>query len=87
MSKNYPNSPATDMSTCLLIEENECFTKSKAITETIKYLTIPWRWFYYPVKMVPRAISDKIYTFIGRNRYKLFGRRELTGNKECCKFE
>jgi predicted DCC family thiol-disulfide oxidoreductase YuxK len=47
---------------------------------------MPWSLLYYPLKIVPTYYSDKVYSFIGRNRYRIFGKR-LGKEQNCCKFE
>jgi predicted DCC family thiol-disulfide oxidoreductase YuxK len=41
----------------------------------------PWSWLYYPVALVPKRVADRVYSWIGRNRYRWFVK------KDCCKFE
>jgi predicted DCC family thiol-disulfide oxidoreductase YuxK len=48
-------------------------------------MTLPWRLFYYPLRIVPETVRDWGYGVIGRNRYRLFGKAPQECNK--CKFE
>ena len=77
----------TDMSTVIFQnKDKEYFVRSRAIIEVLGNLKMPWSLFYYPMKMIPLFISDRIYSFIGRNRYQIFGKR-LNKDENCCKFE
>ena len=78
----------TDLSTVIVYNpsKNEYLIKSRAIIEVLAMLRRPWSYFYYPMKMMPQSISDRVYSFVGRNRYRIFGKRN-NQEKECCKFE
>ncbi len=67
---------ATDeLSTFVLIDAGRVYTKSDAWLRVMNTLGWPWRaagifW------IVPRRVRDAIYDWIGRNRYRWFGRSE-----------
>ena len=65
-----------DLSTFYVIEPGgEVLTKSDAWLSIITALRAPW-----PVlgvlRLVPRALRDVMYDFIGRHRYEWFGRKD-----------
>ncbi|PKQ64909.1 hypothetical protein BZG02_03415 [Labilibaculum filiforme] len=66
--------PSSKLSTIILIENQQVYTKSIAVLELSKHLTYPWRVFYF-LKFVPRRISDWVYDRISKNRYKCFGKK------------
>lgn len=59
----------------VLIENNKAWQRS---TATLKlYNKLPWYWKWTQIFwIVPEFIRDGIYSFIARNRYKWFGRKE-----------
>jgi len=58
----------------IFIEGEKYTTKSTAFFRVIKYLRFPW-FLLYGFILTPRFIRDPIYDYIGRNRYKWFGKR------------
>lgn len=65
--------PAAALSTMVLIEEGKAYVKSAAVLRSLKYLDGPWK-FLTIVKIIPAPISDFVYDFIARNRYRWFGK-------------
>ncbi|HEY1869762.1 MAG TPA: thiol-disulfide oxidoreductase DCC family protein [Chitinophagaceae bacterium] len=59
----------------VLIENNKAWQRS---TATLKlYNKLPWYWKWTQIFwIVPKFIRDGIYSFIARNRYKWFGKKE-----------
>ncbi|WP_404377515.1 thiol-disulfide oxidoreductase DCC family protein [Vreelandella aquamarina] len=64
------------MDTLVLIKNDECYVLSDAALEIAKDLKGPWR-LCYALKIVPRPIRDAAYKLFARNRYKLFGKRDV----------
>lgn len=62
--------------TIYYIKENKYFEKSTAILHILKDLGGVWRCFY-PLIYIPSCIRDRIYLFISRYRYRVFGKREM----------
>ncbi len=60
--------------TFLLIRDDECFLRTNAAFEIIKYLDGFW-FIFRALKIVPSSIRDYFYRLLARNRYKLFGKR------------
>jgi len=67
--------PASDTGTVIFIENQQVYTKSSAVFETIKHLIYPWKAMYY-FKYIPSSITDWIYSRIAQNRYNWFGRKD-----------
>lgn len=65
-----------DPSSFLLLREGRARTDSDAILDVLTGLGGPWRMFGV-LRLVPRALRNRIYRFIARNRYRLFGKREF----------
>lgn len=65
-----------DPSSFLLLREGHARTDSDAILDVLTGLGGPWRMFGV-LRLVPRALRNRIYRFIARNRYRLFGKREF----------
>ena len=59
----------------VLIRNGKVFQKSRAALEISSRLQGAWP-LLQAFKIVPRFISDGVYNFIGKNRYKFFGKRE-----------
>lgn len=59
----------------LLLEHGRLYRKSTAALRIARRLQSPWR-LGYPLIVVPAVVRDAVYDFIGRRRYRWFGRRE-----------
>lgn len=59
----------------VLVKEGKVYQKSRAAMEIAGKLSGPWP-FLQLFKVVPRFLSDSVYNFIARNRYRFFGKRE-----------
>lgn len=70
--KSYPAIPK-DMSSVAFIDNDEVYLYSSAVLKMSTYLSYPSRLFcvFY---IVPRFMRDSIYRYIGKNRYKWFGK-------------
>lgn len=59
----------------IFIENGKISTQASAIFNICKYLNWPFKIFYL-LAFIPGFISNPIYRFIARNRYKWFGKKE-----------
>jgi predicted DCC family thiol-disulfide oxidoreductase YuxK len=59
----------------VLLRGNQIFYKSRAALEISKKLSGIWPVFYAFV-IIPPFLSDPIYDWIAKNRYKWFGKKE-----------
>jgi predicted DCC family thiol-disulfide oxidoreductase YuxK len=59
----------------ILIKGDNLFERSDAALEITRHLTGGWP-LLYGFKIIPRFVRDGIYKLIGRNRYKLFGKKD-----------
>jgi predicted DCC family thiol-disulfide oxidoreductase YuxK len=59
----------------LLVSSGKVFHKSQAVFQMALLLGYPWKIFAL-FRLVPDFISNGVYDFIARNRYRWFGKRE-----------
>ena len=68
--------PTDDYETMLVIDGGRLFTESDGAIAIARGLG--WRWrAAAAARIVPRPIRNALYRLIARNRYRLFGRREV----------
>jgi predicted DCC family thiol-disulfide oxidoreductase YuxK len=60
----------------VLIDGGRAFTHSDAVLRIARHLRAPWR-FGRVFAIVPRFLRDAAYRLVARNRYRLFGRKEV----------
>lgn len=59
----------------ILFENQTIYTRSTGALKCVKKLSPPWSWLYIFI-IVPRFIRDGIYSWIAKNRYRWFGKKE-----------
>ena len=64
-----------DFDSVVLLQQGKVYRKSRAALQVAAQLKGGWKWLQV-FKIVPPFIGDAVYNFIGRNRYRFFGRRE-----------
>jgi len=64
-----------DINTVILIDNDKAYTYARAAIRICKYLDWPARLLYVFV-IVPSFISQPVYKWIARNRYKWFGKKD-----------
>lgn len=62
------------LASMVLIVDGRCHRKSRAALEIIRRLDAPWP-LLYALILVPRALADWLYDFVGARRYRWFGKR------------
>ncbi len=65
----------TDFESNVLIEDGRAWFKSGAFFAILRHLPRPWSWLAI-LRLVPLALTDRVYNIIADNRYRLFGRRD-----------
>ncbi len=70
------NIKSTDIESFVLIKGENVFTKSTAALLISKTLSRPIK-IMYPFIFFPNFIRDFIYDLIAKNRYKIFGKRNV----------
>jgi predicted DCC family thiol-disulfide oxidoreductase YuxK len=63
-------------STIIVIDGNKVRQDSDAVLSIYEALGFPWRLIGL-FRLVPRILRDPAYRWIARNRYRLFGKREI----------
>ena len=64
-----------DLTTAILIENGNIYTRSTAGLKTLKRLDTAYRHFS-ALLILPAALRDIIYRLISKNRYKWFGKKD-----------
>lgn len=59
----------------VLIENGKAYTKSTAALRLYNHLPWYWKWTQ-ALWIVPKPVRDAVYSFIARNRYKWFGKKD-----------
>ena len=67
--------PLNELNSFILIENNKAYTRSSGALRVIKKLKGLWPLLYGFI-IVPKFIRDGVYNWVGRNRYKWFGKQE-----------
>ena len=62
-----------NMDTMVLVQNNQAYVKSTAALKIARQLVAPWPLLYVFI-LVPPLIRHKVYDFIGRRRYRWFGK-------------
>ena len=68
--------PENSLDSMVLIEDGKAYRKSTAALRIARQLNAAWPLLYAFI-IVPRPIRDAVYDFIGGNRYRWFGRKEV----------
>lgn len=66
-----PNNPET----FILVEGHRALRESDAVLAIYSGLGWPWRSLGV-LKVIPRSLRNRVYRWIARNRYRIFGRRQ-----------
>lgn len=64
-----------EMNSILLVEDGEVYEKSTAALRISDHLGKPWCYLSY-AKYLPLSWRDMLYSFIARNRYNWFGKKD-----------
>ncbi|MEJ0067826.1 MAG: DCC1-like thiol-disulfide oxidoreductase family protein [Pseudomonadota bacterium] len=68
--------PTDRFDSFVFLEAGRLYFKSDAVFRLVRYMTWPW-----PVlvigRLLPRPIADWLYDCVARNRYRLFGRKDV----------
>ncbi len=60
----------------ILLNHNKAYQRSDAALEIVKKLKGAWP-LLYGFKILPRFLRDAVYNLVSRNRYKLFGKKDV----------
>ena len=67
--------PVLELNSFILQEGDRIYTKSTGALKVARQLSGGWP-LLYGFMIVPKFIRDAVYTFIAKNRYKWFGKKE-----------
>lgn len=67
--------PKENFDSFILIDKNKVYSRSTAGFKIYNKLSWYWKWTQI-FWIIPRFITDAVYDFIARNRYKWFGKKE-----------
>ncbi len=67
--------PEPGADSLVLVEDGAVYQRSDAALRIARNLRAPWPLLWMG-SIVPRALRDRVYDFIARNRYRWFGREE-----------
>ena len=68
--------PDDRFDTMVTIEEGTAYYKSTAFLRVVRNLRFPWPLLWAGV-VIPEALRDRVYDFIARTRYSIFGREDV----------
>ena len=66
----------SDPSTWVMIEKDRAYFDADAILKAVRHLGV-LRYLVAPLRVLPKNWRRTIYEMIARNRYRLFGQKEL----------
>jgi len=72
----YAGLDPDDVDTMLLVERGTPYAKSDAFLRAVRYFRFPMRLLAIGL-VVPRFLRDWLYDRVAKNRYSLFGKKEL----------
>ena len=67
--------PAKELNSFILIENDKAYNRSTGALRVLKKFKGLWPLLYGFI-IVPKFIRDGVYDWVGRNRYKWFGKKE-----------
>ena len=69
------NLPLNEFNSFILIENGKAYSRSTGALHVVKKLNgmLPW---LYTFIIIPKTLRNSIYNWVGRNRYKWFGKKE-----------
>lgn len=65
-----------DVDSVVLIEHNQAYIKSTAALKIAKQLNGLWKLAYSAI-VIPVPLRDFLYTSFAKNRYRIFGKKEV----------
>ena len=68
---------AVDFETWLLVDEGRCFGGLTGVARMLRRWGRPWTFPAALIGCAPRRLGDWLYRRIARNRYRIFGRRDV----------
>lgn len=69
------NFPLDELNSFIFIENNKAYTRSTGALKVVRKLQGLWP-LLYGFMIVPKFIRDGVYNWVGRNRYKWYGKKD-----------
>jgi predicted DCC family thiol-disulfide oxidoreductase YuxK len=67
--------PTEAFDSFVLVDGEDCHTKSAAALRVARRLDAPWSWLW-TARVVPRPLRDAVYDLVAATRYDVFGRTD-----------
>lgn len=67
---------ADDTDSVVYISDSKIFLRSSAVLHLLRDIGGGWKLFYWFI-IIPRFVRDFFYNLIAKNRYRIFGRRDI----------
>lgn len=67
--------PGSYLESLIVIENGQAFSRSTGALKIARHLSGLWP-IFYPLILIPSFLRDPIYNWIGKNRYRWFGKKE-----------
>lgn len=64
-----------NLDSIVLIDDGKIYEKSTAILRIAKHLNCGFKSLYFFI-VIPKSVRDWLYSYIAKNRYRFFGKRE-----------
>ncbi|WP_237661949.1 thiol-disulfide oxidoreductase DCC family protein [Sutcliffiella horikoshii] len=66
--------PMEEFDSFYFVDGKKIYTKSSAALKVAKELDGAWKLFY-PLILIPKPLRDIVYSYVAKNRYRWFGKR------------
>lgn len=66
-----------DPITFLLVDDGIAYTDTDAALRVVSHFGAFWKCVAWVARWIPAGIRNRLYRWIARNRYRIFGRREM----------
>jgi predicted DCC family thiol-disulfide oxidoreductase YuxK len=67
--------PTNELNSFILVENNKVYDRSTGALRVVKRLKGLWPLLYILI-IIPKFLRDPVYNWVGRNRYKWFGKKD-----------
>lgn len=68
--------PRENFNSFLLIQDGKVYNKSTGALKVARQIKGVWKWLYIFI-IIPTFIRDAVYSWIAKNRYEWFGKKDI----------
>lgn len=68
--------PLENFNSFLLIQDGKVYNKSTGALKVARQIKGVWKWLYIFI-IIPTFIRDAVYSWIAKNRYEWFGKKDI----------